>query len=67
MGDDVYDVTLNQTNIGMNNNKFYVIQVLERDDGKQFYVWNRWGRIGLDGQNKVRLTVSCAVGIWIRC
>jgi len=27
-GDDIYDATLNQTNVGDNNNKFYIIQVL---------------------------------------
>lgn len=38
-----YDCMLNQTNIGNNNNKFYVIQVLECD-GKH-YCWTRWGRV----------------------
>lgn len=27
-GNDVYDAMLNQTNVGENNNKFYVIQLL---------------------------------------
>lgn len=27
-GDDIYDAMLNQTNVGDNNNKFYVIQLL---------------------------------------
>jgi len=27
-GDEIYDATLNQTNVGDNNNKFYIIQVL---------------------------------------
>ena len=26
--DDIYDAMLNQTNVGDNNNKFYVIQAL---------------------------------------
>ena len=38
-----FDCMLNQTNIGNNNNKFYVIQLLTV--GKKFYVWNRWGRV----------------------
>src|SRR5262245_24885008 len=42
-----YDCMLNQTNIGANNNKFYVIQVLEA--GGKYYAWNRWGRVGEDG------------------
>lgn len=38
-----YDCMLNQTNIGNNNNKFYVIQVIK--EGKMYYLWNRWGRV----------------------
>ncbi len=34
---------LNQTNIGNNNNKFYIIQLLESDDKSKFYFWNRFG------------------------
>lgn len=48
---DDYTITLNQTHIDTNNNKFYIIQVLEAS-GK-FYSWNRWGRVGEDGQNKL--------------
>ncbi|XP_007950274.1 protein mono-ADP-ribosyltransferase PARP3 [Orycteropus afer afer] len=46
-----YDCTLNQTNIGNNNNKFYIIQLLE--DGNSFSCWNRWGRVGEVGQSKL--------------
>jgi predicted DNA-binding WGR domain protein len=46
-----YSVKLNQTHVDANNNKFYMIQVLE-GDGK-FYSWNRWGRVGEPGQNKL--------------
>lgn len=46
-----YDCMLNQTNIGHNNNKFYVIQVLEFL-GK-YYCWTRWGRVGESGQNNL--------------
>ncbi|MBN3311950.1 PARP3 polymerase, partial [Atractosteus spatula] len=48
------DCMLNQTNIGHNNNKFYVIQVIKK--GNQYYCWNRWGRVGEVGQSKL----SCA-------
>ncbi len=40
---------LNQTNVGANNNKFYIIQVLQVS-GK-YCCWTRWGRIGEPGQN----------------
>jgi len=46
-----YNTKLNQTNIGGNNNKFYVIQVLQK--GGEYFAWNRWGRVGEDGQNKL--------------
>ncbi|KAM6169467.1 protein mono-ADP-ribosyltransferase PARP3 [Rhynchocyon petersi] len=46
-----YDCTLNQTNIGNNNNKFYIIQLLV--DGNSFSCWNRWGRVGEVGQSKL--------------
>lgn len=46
-----YSVKLNQTNIGGNNNKFYIIQVLE-SKGK-YFSWNRWGRVGETGANKL--------------
>lgn len=44
-----YDCMLNQTNIGENNNKFYVIQLLSK--GGKFYAWTRWGRVGEVGQS----------------
>ncbi|KAM9325285.1 protein mono-ADP-ribosyltransferase PARP3 [Gastrophryne carolinensis] len=48
-----YDCMLNQTNIGHNNNKFYIIQVIHYPNGNQFYSWNRWGRVGEVGQSKL--------------
>ncbi|XP_003936654.1 protein mono-ADP-ribosyltransferase PARP3 isoform X1 [Saimiri boliviensis] len=46
-----YDCTLNQTDIGKNNNKFYIIQLLQ--DGGRFACWTRWGRVGELGQSKL--------------
>ena len=46
----VWDAMLNQTNIQNNNNKFYMIQLLESDSGRSFGVWMRWGRVGVRGQ-----------------
>lgn len=43
-GDDVWSCMLNQTNIGNNNNKFYMLQLVESNDKKQYWVWMRWGR-----------------------
>ncbi|XP_029379863.1 poly [ADP-ribose] polymerase 2 isoform X3 [Echeneis naucrates] len=52
-GNDVYDVMLNQTNLQFNNNKYYLIQLLEDDNSKVYNVWMRWGRVGKAGQNSL--------------
>ncbi|PKA48937.1 Poly [ADP-ribose] polymerase 2 [Apostasia shenzhenica] len=52
-GEEFYDAALNQTNVGENNNKFYVIQALESNDGREFMVYTRWGRVGVKGQEKL--------------
>ncbi|OAY61835.1 poly [ADP-ribose] polymerase 2-A [Manihot esculenta] len=59
LGDDVYDAMLNQTNVGNNNNKFFVIQLLQSDDGGRFIVYNRWGRVGVRGQDKLFGPYTC--------
>src|SRR5437016_4850811 len=46
---DDWDAMLNQTNIGANNNKYYVIQLVEA--GGKYHTWTRWGRVGEPGQN----------------
>ncbi|XP_074145240.1 poly [ADP-ribose] polymerase 2 isoform X2 [Sminthopsis crassicaudata] len=56
-GDDVYDVMLNQTNLQFNNNKYYIIQLLEDDRQRNFSVWMRWGRVGKVGQHNL---VTCS-------
>lgn len=43
-----YSATLNQVNIGANNNKFYIIQVLVVSNSS-FYFWCRYGRVGAIG------------------
>lgn len=45
-----YAVKLNQTDVKGNNNKYYIIQVLE-GHGK-YHSWNRWGRVGESGATK---------------
>ncbi|XP_069114193.1 poly [ADP-ribose] polymerase 2-like isoform X2 [Argopecten irradians] len=51
-GKEVWDCMLNQTNVSNNNNKYYLIQLLNEGKGK-FYVWQRWGRVGYNGQNNL--------------
>ncbi|XP_063074541.1 poly [ADP-ribose] polymerase 2 [Engraulis encrasicolus] len=55
-GNEVYDVMLNQTNLQFNNNKYYLIQLLQDDNSKTYSVWMRWGRVGKVGQNSL---VAC--------
>ncbi|XP_033626574.1 poly [ADP-ribose] polymerase 2-like isoform X2 [Asterias rubens] len=52
-GNEVYDAMLNQTNLMNNNNKYYIIQLLEENAKKIYYVWFRWGRVGKVGQNSL--------------
>ncbi|KAI0985382.1 hypothetical protein GJ496_004262 [Pomphorhynchus laevis] len=46
-----WDCMLNQTNVGKNNNKFYVIQLLTGNS--EFRIFKRWGRIGEKGQKNI--------------
>uniref|UniRef100_A0A8C4DMA6 Poly [ADP-ribose] polymerase n=1 Tax=Dicentrarchus labrax TaxID=13489 RepID=A0A8C4DMA6_DICLA len=44
---------LGKTNLQFNNNKYYLIQLLEDDSSKVYSVWMRWGRVGKVGQNSL--------------
>ena len=48
----IYDATLNQTNAGDNNNKFYRLQVLVSGSG-DFRTSMRWGRVGELGHGTI--------------
>ena len=48
---EIFDATLNKSDSGENNNKFYRIQVLYADG--LFTTWTRWGRVGEKGQSKM--------------
>ncbi|KAF7712855.1 Uncharacterized protein PECH_001992 [Penicillium ucsense] len=47
----IWDATLNQTNAGANNNKFYAMQLIHSPETDQFITWTRWGRVGESGQS----------------
>ena len=49
---EIFDATLNQTNAGNNNNKFYQIQLLVNSQGDH-RTYTRWGRVGEKGQDKL--------------
>lgn len=52
-GEEVYDAMLNQTNTLQNNNKFFLLQLLEADNGLSYKIFYRWGRVGHYGQKKI--------------
>lgn len=53
-GEIKFDASLNQTNVGANNNKFYILQMLQHNkNATDFRVWTRWGRVGENGQSKL--------------
>ena len=46
-----YASSLMWSDLKNNNNKFYIIQILQLDtNGNDFSLWTRWGRVGYDGQ-----------------
>ncbi|KII86355.1 hypothetical protein PLICRDRAFT_164856 [Plicaturopsis crispa FD-325 SS-3] len=52
---EVWDAMLNQTNIGNNANKFYVIQLLHPiGKDSQVILFTRWGRVGERGQSQTK-------------
>ncbi len=57
-GDKTYSATLNQSNLDANNNKFYIIQILQLNSNDKLYFWNRWGRVGVPGQNAIKGPIS---------
>lgn len=49
---EVYSKTLNQSNVEMNNNKFYLMQILKGKSAPvNYYVYFRWGRVGAKGRD----------------
>ena len=51
----IFDVLLNQTDSGNNNNKFYRIQLLmpKVASVEDHHTWTRWGRVGERGHSKL--------------
>ena len=49
----IWDATLNQTDSGRNNNKFYRLQVIQSSPPTKYVCWTHWGRVGECGQNAV--------------
>ncbi|EMD41273.1 hypothetical protein CERSUDRAFT_127918 [Gelatoporia subvermispora B] len=51
----IWDAALNQTNVGANANKFYIIQVLHPiGNTSNCVLFTRWGRVGENGQSQTK-------------
>ncbi|KAJ3577239.1 hypothetical protein NPX13_g3329 [Xylaria arbuscula] len=48
----IWDASLNLSNVSGNNNKFYMLQLLDDDENNTYHAHNRWGRVGETGQVK---------------
>eukprot|EP01012_Entosiphon_sulcatum_P064654 TRINITY_DN93487_c0_g1_i1.p1 TRINITY_DN93487_c0_g1~~TRINITY_DN93487_c0_g1_i1.p1 ORF type:complete len:813 (-),score=184.49 TRINITY_DN93487_c0_g1_i1:124-2562(-) len=44
--DEIYNVTLSESDITSGKNSFYVLQLLEADDKKRYWLFRQWGRVG---------------------
>ena len=47
-----FSCTLNKSDLDNNNNKFYIIQLLENDSDNSLVLFTRWGRVGVPGQHE---------------
>ena len=60
----MYSATLNQTNVANNNNKFYILQIIQHSINPQTcYFFTRWGRVGFEGQSDMLGPFSISVSI----
>ena len=52
-GIDFYSKYLMKTEMGLNQNQFYAIQLLFDKDTNNKFLWTRYGRVGTDGISKL--------------
>ena len=58
-----FSCTLNYSNVARNNNKFYIIQLLQNEKDNKYYIFLRWGRVGRNGQTNLIQFSSLEDGI----
>ena len=49
-----FSCTLNKSDLNKNNNKFYILQILEHDINKSLILFTRWGRVGVQGAHDAK-------------
>ncbi|GMH02358.1 hypothetical protein Nepgr_004197 [Nepenthes gracilis] len=54
-GTSIYNTTLNMSDLSTGVNSYYILQVIEEDNGSDCYVFRKWGRVGNDkiGNSKI--------------
>ncbi|KAG8099933.1 hypothetical protein GUJ93_ZPchr0013g36640 [Zizania palustris] len=45
-GKSIYNTTLNMSDLTRGVNSYYILQVIEDDNGSECYVFRKWGRVG---------------------
>jgi hypothetical protein len=59
----VWDAMLNQTNIGQNNNKYYIIQLIAADSGASYWLWTRYTLSLPPPSRAPALSLSCSLAL----
>lgn len=54
-GKNIYNTTLNMSDLSTGINSYYILQIIQEDKGSGCYVYRKWGRVGNDkiGGNKL--------------
>jgi poly [ADP-ribose] polymerase len=50
---EYFSCTLNKSNLERNNNKFYILQLLQSDIDNSYNLFIKWGRVGVKGKYKL--------------
>ncbi|KAG2641532.1 poly [ADP-ribose] polymerase 1-like isoform X2 [Panicum virgatum] len=45
-GKSIYNTTLNMSDLARGVNSYYILQIIEEDNGSECYVFRKWGRVG---------------------
>ncbi|XP_074589345.1 poly [ADP-ribose] polymerase 1 [Curcuma longa] len=54
-GQSIYNTTLNQSDLSTGINSYYILQIIQKDDGSDCYVFRKWGRVGNDKIGGIKL------------
>ncbi|KAJ1288363.1 hypothetical protein BS78_02G084100 [Paspalum vaginatum] len=63
-GKSIYNTTLNMSDLARGVNSYYILQIIEEDNGSECYVFRKWGRVGseqIGGQKLEEMSKSDAI------